>query len=157
MAADTDLQPVRPEGPALALFVTTVILSILCTIVVFLRTYIRTRNQCIGTDDYLMCAGWVSLFSGMDSTKACDIDPFQVAYMVHNIIVIIGCHRGVGTVRRKLETSQVQGGMKVSYSTQTPQQPLTVTVCLSLADLLRSDPRLRQIEHLRNRPSNRDR
>ncbi|KAH7255224.1 uncharacterized protein BKA55DRAFT_736610 [Fusarium redolens] len=84
------------EGLALALFVTTVLLSILCTIVVFLRAYIRTRNQSIGTDDYLMCAGWV-------------------AYMVHNIIVIIGCRRGVGTVRRKLETSQVQGGMKYVF------------------------------------------
>ncbi|KAF4963580.1 hypothetical protein FSARC_8412 [Fusarium sarcochroum] len=96
MAADTDWRPVQPEGLALALFVTTVVLSVLCTIVVLLRTYIRARNRCIGSDDYLMCAGWV-------------------AYMVHNVIVIIGCHRGVGTVRRKLDTAQVQEGMKYVF------------------------------------------
>ncbi|KAH7192768.1 uncharacterized protein B0J16DRAFT_411442 [Fusarium flagelliforme] len=93
MSTEPSWESVQPQGLALALFVTTVILSILCTIVVFLRTYIRTRNQCIGNDDYLMCAGWV-------------------AYMVHNGIVIAGCHTGIGTVRYKLSTAQVQGGMK---------------------------------------------
>ncbi|KAH7164947.1 hypothetical protein DER46DRAFT_684894 [Fusarium sp. MPI-SDFR-AT-0072] len=54
------------------------------------------RNQSIGNDDYLMCVGWA-------------------AYMVHKIIVIIGCCRGDGNVRRKLETSQVQEGMKYVF------------------------------------------
>ncbi|KAM0541757.1 hypothetical protein ACHAPJ_013114 [Fusarium lateritium] len=96
MAADTSWRPVQPKGLALALFVTTVVLSALCTIVVLLRTYIRAKHRCLGTDDHLMSAGWV-------------------AYMVHNIIVIIGCHRGVGTVRRKLDTVQVQEGMKYVF------------------------------------------
>ena len=33
--------------------------------------------------------------------------------MVHNGIVIAGCHTGIGTVRYKLSTAQVQEGMKV--------------------------------------------
>ncbi|KAF4975999.1 hypothetical protein FZEAL_7285 [Fusarium zealandicum] len=99
MAADPSWEPVRPEGLALALYVTTVVLSVLCTIVVALRTYIRTKNQCIGNDDYLMCAGWL-------------------AYMGHNIIIIIGCHRGIGTVRHKLETAQVQEAAKYVFMWQ---------------------------------------
>ncbi|KAH6970184.1 hypothetical protein DER45DRAFT_622976 [Fusarium avenaceum] len=96
MDVDTGWEHVRPEGLAFALYVTTVILSVLCTIVVALRTYIRARNQCIGNDDYLMCAGWL-------------------AYMGHNIIVIIGCHRGIGTVRHKLDIAQVQEATKYVF------------------------------------------
>ncbi|KAH7263741.1 hypothetical protein BKA59DRAFT_506755 [Fusarium tricinctum] len=99
MAADTGWEPLRPEGLALALYVTTVFLSVLCTIVVTLRTYIRARNQCIGNDDYLMYACWL-------------------AYMGHNIIVIIGCHRGIGTVRHKLGISQVQEATKYVFMWQ---------------------------------------
>jgi hypothetical protein len=33
--------------------------------------------------------------------------------MVHNGIVIAGCHTGIGTVRYKLSTTQIQEGMKV--------------------------------------------
>lgn len=74
MDVDTGWEPVRPEGLALALYVTTVVLSVLCTIVVALRTYIRARNQCIGNDDYLMCAGWVRTLSDIHYCNACDID-----------------------------------------------------------------------------------
>ncbi|KAF4437650.1 integral membrane protein [Fusarium austroafricanum] len=92
MAADS-WEPVRPEGLALGLYITTVVFSVICTIVVGLRTYIRTRNSCIGTDDYLMCAGWA-------------------AYIGHNIVVSIGCHRGIGTAQRTLDTPQVQEANK---------------------------------------------
>jgi hypothetical protein len=64
MATDS-WEPVHPEGLALALYITTGVLSVLCTIVVGFRTYIRTLNSCIGLDDYLMCAGWVSKLYGM--------------------------------------------------------------------------------------------
>ncbi|CEI70583.1 unnamed protein product [Fusarium venenatum] len=96
MATDS-WEPVKPEGLALAMYVTTVILSVLCTIVVGLRAYIRTRNNCIGMDDYLMIAGWA-------------------AYMGHNIIVSIGCHRGIGTVQSTLDTLQVQEANKIFYA-----------------------------------------
>ncbi|XEV07266.1 hypothetical protein FSHL1_012553 [Fusarium sambucinum] len=96
MATDS-WEPVKPEGLALALYVTTVILSVLCTIVVALRTYIRTRNNCIGLDDYVMCAGWV-------------------AYIAHNILVSIGCHRGIGTVQSTLDKLQIQEANKMSYA-----------------------------------------
>ncbi|KAL3595833.1 hypothetical protein FPOAC2_10203 [Fusarium poae] len=92
MATDS-WEPVKPEGLALSLYVTTVVLSVLCTIVVVLRTYIRTRNDCIGLDDYVMCAGWA-------------------AYIAHNIIVSIGCHTGIGTVKNTLNTLQIQEANK---------------------------------------------
>ncbi|KAF5664987.1 integral membrane protein [Fusarium heterosporum] len=92
MAADR-LEPVQPGGLALALYITTVIFSVSSTIVVGLRTYIRTRHNCIGLDDYLMCAGWA-------------------AYMGHNIIVSIGCHRGIGTMQWTLDTPQIQEANK---------------------------------------------
>ncbi|KAF5000929.1 hypothetical protein FGRMN_1386 [Fusarium graminum] len=92
MAAD-GMEPVQPGGLALALYTTTVIFSVLSTIVVGLRTYIRTRHNCIGLDDYLMCAGWA-------------------AYMGHNTIVSIGCHRGIGSMQWTLDTPQIQEANK---------------------------------------------
>ncbi|GKU09775.1 unnamed protein product [Fusarium langsethiae] len=91
--ANDSWEPVQPEGLASALYITTVVLSVLCSIVVGLRTYIRTRNNCIGIDDYLMCAGWA-------------------AYIGHNIIVSIGCHRGIGTTQSTLDTLQIQEANK---------------------------------------------
>ncbi|WAO90845.1 Hypothetical protein NCS54_00828800 [Fusarium falciforme] len=96
MAEDTGWEPVEPEGLALGTYATTVILSVLCTIVVLMRTFVRARNRCLGTDDHLMVAGWAS-------------------YIVHNVIVIVGCHRGIGTVRRKLTDAQVREGMKYVF------------------------------------------
>lgn len=60
MAEETGWQPVKPEGLALGTFITTVVLSALCTVIVFMRMYIRAKHRSLGTDDYLMCAGWVS-------------------------------------------------------------------------------------------------
>lgn len=60
MAEDVGWEPVEPKGLALGTYATTVILSVLCTIVVLMRTFVRARNRCLGTDDHLMVAGWVS-------------------------------------------------------------------------------------------------
>ncbi|CAH0031656.1 unnamed protein product [Clonostachys rhizophaga] len=97
MAEETGWHPVKPEGLALGTFITTVVLSVLCSIIVLMRMYIRAKHQSLGTDDYLMCAGWA-------------------AYIVHNAIVSTGCHQGIGTPRNKLETAQVIEGMKIFYA-----------------------------------------
>ncbi|VUC29438.1 unnamed protein product [Clonostachys rosea] len=99
MAGETSWQPVKPEGLALGTFTTSVVLAVLCTIIVLMRMYIRAKHQNLGTDDWLMCAGWA-------------------AYVVHNAIVCVGCHRGIGTPRNKLETAQVIEGMKYVFMWQ---------------------------------------
>ncbi|CAJ2509653.1 Uu.00g146790.m01.CDS01 [Anthostomella pinea] len=62
MATDlttTKYEPIQPEGLALALMVTTIVMTILTTIIVALRFYVRNLTHTTSVDDWLMLAGWI--------------------------------------------------------------------------------------------------
>lgn len=56
----TKYEPIQPEGLALALMVTTVAFTILSSIVVGLRFYIRLSMHAFAVEDWLMLVGYVS-------------------------------------------------------------------------------------------------
>lgn len=51
---------VKPEGLALAILVTTLAFVVLTTVVIAMRIFIRLKTRHFGTDDWVMCAGYVS-------------------------------------------------------------------------------------------------
>lgn len=59
VAGDDTWQAIEPQGLALGLLVTTVTLSILTTIVMAMRMFIRFKTNKIGSDDWAMLTGFV--------------------------------------------------------------------------------------------------
>ncbi len=57
----TEFEPIQPEGLALSLLVVTVAFTILSSIVVCLRLYVRASLHAFAAEDWMMLAGWVSL------------------------------------------------------------------------------------------------
>lgn len=55
-------EPVTPTGTALALLIVTCIFSVLIMIVLPLRFFIRMYTRCLGFEDWLMFAGFVSIY-----------------------------------------------------------------------------------------------
>lgn len=55
-------EPITPTGTALVLLIVTCIFSVLIMIVLQLRFYIRVYTRCLGFEDWLMFAGFVSNF-----------------------------------------------------------------------------------------------
>ncbi|KPM41917.1 hypothetical protein AK830_g4675 [Neonectria ditissima] len=55
----TKYEPIQPEGLALALLATTIACTILSSIVVCLRFYVRLSLNGFAIEDWLMLAGWI--------------------------------------------------------------------------------------------------
>ncbi|KAF7560391.1 hypothetical protein G7046_g3757 [Stylonectria norvegica] len=55
----TEFEPVQPEGLALALLVVTILFTILSSIIVCLRFYVRYSMHAFSFEDWLMLAGWI--------------------------------------------------------------------------------------------------
>lgn len=53
---------VTPVGQAVTLLTLSVVFSILTTLIIGLRVYVRVTIRRFGADDWLMCGGWVCLF-----------------------------------------------------------------------------------------------
>ncbi|KAL7940704.1 hypothetical protein V8C42DRAFT_349298 [Trichoderma barbatum] len=81
------------EGLALGIFATSVVFSVLNTIVMGLRGYIRLRMKCFGMDDWLMTIGWAT-------------------NLLHYGVAIWGSVVGVGTRNAKLNSAQQQEALK---------------------------------------------
>lgn len=63
-AWDTEVwSAVKPDGTALALLTVACVFSFLVMIVLPLRFYIRVSTRCLGFEDWLMFAGFVSQHS----------------------------------------------------------------------------------------------
>ncbi|KAI0597247.1 hypothetical protein F4775DRAFT_263937 [Biscogniauxia sp. FL1348] len=69
---------IQPTGLAAATLGVAVSFSILCTIVIVLRVYVRVRMGNFGLEDWLMCIGYV-------------------INMAHNAIISYGTFTGIGT------------------------------------------------------------
>ncbi|KPM36433.1 hypothetical protein AK830_g10134 [Neonectria ditissima] len=93
MADSEKWEAVRPEGLAAAILGVTIIFSLLCTVVVALRTYARVSARVFGLEDWLMCVGFV-------------------LNMVHNGIVIWGTFTGIGTYDKKMNIPTMIEGAK---------------------------------------------
>lgn len=55
------LSTVPPSGVAVKILVVAIVFSVLSTIVVGLRIFVRVAIRRFGADDWLMCSGWVSI------------------------------------------------------------------------------------------------
>ncbi|KAL2174105.1 uncharacterized protein P884DRAFT_294683 [Thermothelomyces heterothallicus CBS 202.75] len=55
----TTFEPIQPEGLALSMLVTTVVFTILSSIMVCLRFYVRITLRSFSVEDWLMLAGWI--------------------------------------------------------------------------------------------------
>lgn len=55
----TEYEPIKPEGLALALMVVTIIMTILSSLILCLRFWVRKTSKAFFVDDWLMLAGWV--------------------------------------------------------------------------------------------------
>ncbi|KAH7176343.1 hypothetical protein EDB81DRAFT_897649 [Dactylonectria macrodidyma] len=55
----TVFEPIRPEGLALAMMVVTIVFTVLSSIVVGLRFYVRISLHAFAVEDWLMLAGWI--------------------------------------------------------------------------------------------------
>ncbi|KAF7557643.1 hypothetical protein G7Z17_g610 [Cylindrodendrum hubeiense] len=55
----TKYEPIQPEGLALAMLVVTIVFTIISSIVVCLRLYIRISLHAFSIEDWLMLAGWI--------------------------------------------------------------------------------------------------
>ena len=56
MVADT----IAPEGLGQTLLAVTIVMTVLATVAVALRLYVRHMYNAFAVDDWLMLAGWVS-------------------------------------------------------------------------------------------------
>ncbi|KAI5921206.1 hypothetical protein F4810DRAFT_380300 [Camillea tinctor] len=70
--------PIQPMGLAAAILGVAISFSILCTIVMVLRVYVRVRMGNFGLEDGLMCIGYV-------------------INMAHNAVISYGTFTGIGT------------------------------------------------------------
>jgi hypothetical protein len=63
--ADASLvwKSVQPEGLALAILVITILFTIICSLVVGMRVWIRLKTKLFSLEDYLMCIGMVRITS----------------------------------------------------------------------------------------------
>ncbi|KAI1849691.1 hypothetical protein JX265_008028 [Neoarthrinium moseri] len=84
--APTGWVPIQPQGDASRLLTVTLVLSALCIIVIALRVWCRITTRNFGTEDWLMCTGFI-------------------INMVHNAVVSYGTFTGIGT-----PDSQIPGG-----------------------------------------------
>lgn len=57
----TEFESIKPEGLALALLLTTIVFTVISSIVVCLRFYVRIKLRSFSFEDWLMLVGWVSL------------------------------------------------------------------------------------------------
>ncbi|KAJ3550036.1 hypothetical protein NM208_g181 [Fusarium decemcellulare] len=74
----TEYEPIQPEGLALVLLVVTIVFTILSSIVVCLRFYIRIKLHAFAFEDWLMLAGWI-------------------INVPHNACVIVLAYSGIGS------------------------------------------------------------
>ncbi|KAK7428161.1 hypothetical protein QQZ08_005401 [Neonectria magnoliae] len=74
----TKYEAIQPEGLALALVATTIAFTILSSIVVCLRFYVRFSLNAFSVEDYLMLAGWI-------------------INLGHNAAVIVLAYSGIGS------------------------------------------------------------
>lgn len=70
---DSTSTTVTPIGQAAALVALAITFSVLASVVVCLRVYVRVTIRRFGADDWLMCIGWVSL---PQPTKRRPLPPF---------------------------------------------------------------------------------
>lgn len=59
----TEYEPIQPEGLALTTIVVTIVFTILSSIIVCLRFYVRLSLNSFAFEDWLMLFGWVSCSS----------------------------------------------------------------------------------------------
>ncbi len=105
------------EGLAMGIFVTSVVFFVLTTIVMILRVWIRLRTKCFGTDDWLMCVGWVSAAEPLCSrSSASNFRLGQITNLIQYSIAIWGTVVGVGAVDSRLNAAQMQEALKVCAS-----------------------------------------
>ncbi|EFX05058.1 integral membrane protein [Grosmannia clavigera kw1407] len=74
----TKFEPIYPEGLALAMMITTIVMTIVSSIVVSLRFYARISRNAFSFEDWLMLAGWL-------------------LNLAHNAAVIVLAFTGVGS------------------------------------------------------------
>lgn len=55
----TEYEAIRPEGLALAMLVVTIAFTILSSVIVCLRFYVRLSLRSFAVEDWLMLFGWV--------------------------------------------------------------------------------------------------
>ncbi|KAK2053393.1 hypothetical protein LY76DRAFT_597858 [Colletotrichum caudatum] len=95
MAPDSDVwNPIKPQGLALAIVVTGVTFAALTTVVVGMRSWIRFRANNMGLDDFAMIAGYV-------------------VSVVHTMIAVSGCFKGIGTKDALLNPAVRMEGLKL--------------------------------------------
>lgn len=70
----TEFEPIQPEGLALNMLVVTILMTVISSIVVCTRFYVRITVTSFSTEDWLMLAGWVSCHAAvsrlLDGTTA---------------------------------------------------------------------------------------
>ncbi|KAG8169961.1 hypothetical protein KVR01_000706 [Diaporthe batatas] len=55
----TEFEPIQPEGLALDMLIVTIVMTVVSSLVVCLRFYVRFTVTAFSTEDWLMLAGWV--------------------------------------------------------------------------------------------------
>ncbi|KAL7807879.1 GPCR, PTH11-type, partial [Trichoderma aethiopicum] len=74
----TVYEPIQPEGLALSLMLVTIVFTILSSVVVLLRFWIRLSHGLFSVEDWLMLAGWL-------------------LNLAHNAAVIVLSYSGIGS------------------------------------------------------------
>ncbi|KAL7811423.1 integral membrane protein [Trichoderma gracile] len=74
----TVYEPIQPEGLALSLMVVTIVFTILSSVVVLLRFWIRLSHSLFSVEDWLMLAGWL-------------------INLAHNAAVVVLSYSGIGS------------------------------------------------------------
>lgn len=59
----TVFEPIQPEGLALSMLIVTIVFTILSSIIVCLRFYVRLSMNSFAVEDWLMLFGWVGAMS----------------------------------------------------------------------------------------------
>ncbi|KAI9148886.1 hypothetical protein HJFPF1_10929 [Paramyrothecium foliicola] len=54
-----EYEPIQPEGLALGLMWVTIVFTVLSSVVVLLRFYVRIKQSMFGVEDWLMLFGWI--------------------------------------------------------------------------------------------------
>ncbi|KAH8589243.1 hypothetical protein B0O99DRAFT_655550 [Bisporella sp. PMI_857] len=94
--ADASLvwKSVQPEGLALAILVITILFTIICSLVVGMRVWIRLKTKLFSLEDYLMCIG-------------------MALALAQYAVVMYGCYTGIGTRDAKMGVGTMMEGGKV--------------------------------------------
>lgn len=71
-------EAIEPEGLAAQLLGVTIMFSIVCTVVVGLRIWLRHFQNCIGLEDWLMVAGMVRRERALNSFASSCANDFSL-------------------------------------------------------------------------------